>query len=60
MDDIPNMGRFLTTIFYLISKYYIFWKPQAKSNSMKMNPTIMIMIRNLRMIEDILLVWGGS
>ena len=37
-----------------------FWKPQAKSSSMKMNPTIMIMIRNLRRIEDILHVWWGS
>ena len=57
----PSMGRFLTTIFHLTSQVlYIFWKPQAKSNSMKMTQTIMITISNLRRMEDVLQVWGGS
>ena len=37
-----------------------FWKPQAKSSSMKMTPSIMITIRNLRRMEDVLQVQGGS
>ena len=37
-----------------------FCKPQTKSSSMKMTPTIMITIRNLRRMEDVLQVQGGS
>ena len=37
-----------------------FLKPQEKSSSMEMTPTIMITIRNLRRMEDALQVWGGS
>ena len=40
----PSLGRFLTYLY----------KPQEKSSSMEMTPTIMISIRNLRRMEDVL------
>ncbi len=48
-----------STLFKTPSIIY-FWKPQAKSSSMKMTPTIMITIRNLWRMNDLLQVWGGS
>jgi len=37
-----------------------FWKPEEKSNSMEMTSNIMITIRNLRMLENVLQIWGVS
>ena len=53
--DVPDNNFSLNTpsIIY-------FWKPQAKSSSMKMTLIIIITTRNLMRMNDILQLQGGS